>query len=150
MCFVMGPAMSASFGDNAGTFMNMVCFGTPLVAVFSSSWFGRWIDRNDKRLAMSLVIKGTAGPFLTLWWPNKYGFYAFLVLCWASGPFEMQVSGNPANWALASEIIEPEKRELGFALLGACTAMVGLLWARFVFTSRHAPTQCCARTSSGL
>ncbi len=59
---------------------------------------------------------------------HKYGFYAFLVLCWASGPFEMQVSGNPANWALASEIIEPEKRELGFALLGACTAMVGLLW----------------------
>lgn len=62
---------------------------------------------------------------------TKTGLWAHIILNSLAGPLRGSVSGNPVVWALYTDKLAPEKRELGFCMLFCLPALFNLVWGPF-------------------
>jgi len=94
------------------------------VSVLLCAHFGSWSDRHSRKYAVvvmaisSLII----GLPVLVFGSTETGLWACVFLIVITGPFAVHVSGSPVLWAWASDYLGAEHKEVGFAIIGACSS----------------------------
>lgn len=122
--FVLPVLEKQIWGDSAASNTAWMNAGRCFVSVLLCAHFGSWSDKHSRKAAVvvmtvSSLIVGL--PILALG-STSAGLTTCVVLVVVTGPFAVHVSGSPVLWAWASDYLGPEHKEVGFAIIGACSS----------------------------
>lgn len=124
--------------DNSASNVAWMNAGRCLVSVLLCAHFGSWSDKNSRKAAVVVMTVASLIPGLPVLVNDEWqGMTAVVILVVITGPFAVHVSGSPVLWAWASDYLGPEHKEVGFAIIGACSSagsFVVLIFARWLAT----------------
>jgi MFS family permease len=124
--YVLPPLQSKFWGDEAASYTAFMQAGRSFLSMFLAAHFGKWSDRRGRRLASLFVM--TVGGFCIAWpvlilGSSETALWICAALIVVTGPVAVHLTGSPVIWAFAADILPPEHRETGFAIIMASTSL---------------------------
>lgn len=129
---VQAPLAAATFADNMAVMSQRFMIASAFAGVMASPYFGRFTDRRGRRSAMVFGILAAywlpLGGLAAIGW-SKEGLWFSLF----AGIPSWFMNIIPVQWAMVSDALSSEQKQMGFAVVMTLQCLVSFLFMLFGF-----------------